>query len=248
MMDVQFQPVVGETMLLAAVQPKGSQLPDSGRVNIGIPDLANMLWTVALEGELAASVATGTTLQANAKIVVGERVRTVRGKLTGKDVPKNASGYQALAGAAYSALRWIPQDIETPRASFPEWGLTQQTTQAGLRLIGAAPFVVVGVIGVAAAAAAALAYWAGKREDRIASVETGKLRTLAVTNAIVTLAANQLAQGKELPPQMMDALLAIAGGKTELGRDWSVPVVAGVSGLALLGGIATGVYVSKKAS
>lgn len=238
--DVQFQPVVGETLLLQALQKQGG-LPDGGRVNMNVAEVGSMLFTVGLGAEIAAALATGTAVQQTARVTLGERSAAVR-KVDMNDPVVRA--YAVLAEGGYEALRWFPESIDNPRASYPSWGYAPLMTPALYRQVVNAPWLAVGVIGVAAAAAAGIAYWGGKREDRIASVGVEQIRTTAAVNAALSLAAQQLAAGQPIDPRLLD-VLKTAGASIEGSRSWSVPVALGVAGAGLAGAAYGGYRLSK---
>lgn len=255
--DVQFQPIVGESLLLGALQGKKGGLPDSGRVNVNVAEIGSMWFTIGLAAEIAGKMATSPQFVApSGKIVVGESAKEARSVARGKATGEGGFGAGAstqqrialaqLACAGYEVLRWAPEDFEPPRESFPSFGFAPLAQPAGFRLAAAAPWVALAVVGVAAAAAAGLAYWGGKREDGLASVGVEQIKTAAAVNAAMSLAAQSLAAGQPIDPKVLE-IIKQAGAGIEASRGWSLPVVAGGAAAVLLAGGAGGAWLASKA-
>jgi len=252
--DVQFQPIVGESLLLAALQGKKGGLPDAGRVNVNMAEIGSMWFTVGLAAEIAGKMATSPQMVApSGKIVVGESAKEARSIARGKSgegfggtaATATRIALAKLACAGYEVLRWAPEDVEPPRESFPPFGFVPLAQPAGFRLAAAAPWIALAVVGVASAAAAGLAYWGGKREDGMASVGVENIRTAASVNAALTVAEQSLAAGQPIDPKVLD-IIKQAGAGIEASRGWSVPVVAGGAAALLLGGGAGGAWLASR--
>lgn len=253
--DVQFQPIVGESLLLAALQGVKGGLPGLGRVNVNVAEFGSMLFTIGLAAEIAATMATNPQMVApSGKIVVGQNAKEARSVARGRTTGEGFGGTTAqetrialgkLACAGYEVLRWAPEDIEPPRESFHAFGFAPLSQPAGFRLAAAAPWIALAVVGVASAAAAGLAYWGGKREDGMASVGVENIRTAAAVNAAMSLAAQSLAAGQPIDDRVLD-IIKQAGAGIEASRGWSVPVVAGGAAAVLLAGGAGGAWLASR--
>ena len=94
--------------------------------------------------------------------------------------------------------------------------------------------VTVGVVAAFASAVVSVAWWARGREDARAAVAVATIKQAASTNALTTLALQYAAAGKQIPPEMVDAIERLGSGEER--RSWLAPTAIAVPLVALVGG------------
>jgi len=227
---VQFDPVAAAASVASLRQWLAGQ-PNVKRVAMDMDTLGQIVVLVLTEAELIAASQTKQIPILQGGIPIGLVMGAQRDEMsTLPDSPAKTMYFGATALA-----RWLPEELSPPRLNDL---LYVPTTggQAALRTANAIALIwEVGAIGAALAAIGAIAYWGGKREDRIATVEAEKARALVSTEGALRIGMAQLAAGKPVDPAVYDVLVA-AGSKREESRSWAVPIVGTLCGVGLLGG------------
>jgi len=114
--------------------------------------------------------------------------------------------------------------------------------------VGAAPGmpVIFGVIGVAAVVAAAVAYWAGKREDAQAQVQTSTLRSISAADVASKAIHEQIVSGQPVDPALVAVISKLA--EPEQMRSAGLWLAGGLAIGGTLGAVGIGALLNKRSA
>ncbi len=225
---------------LQALDWTKAPLYDAGRLRINQALWANSVLEILTGAELLAAMVLQNPpkIGASPAVTLGERRAAMLAISPEKPLPGFSTQGMAVARDAYFAVqswaRWIAPNIGPPRNIDPVFLPSLPTANATRLTEGAVGLAwTVGAIGVALAAVTAIAYWAGKREDAMASVAIETVKTGAALDTALKLALAQLAQTGAVDPKMYAVFQAAGAPREE--SSFTIPAVIGTGLVCTVG-------------